>query len=105
MTKEKATHTRLLWKSQGTNPPMICGADDEVVCQCDGSVDSLPRAREAANAAFIVRAVNAHYGLLAALRDLAEYVAQEIGMPLENCTHGPIGQARVAILEAERNAE
>ena len=47
------------------------------------------------------RLIAAAPDLLEACKALAAYVAQEIGVPLDECVSGPIGIARAAIAKAE----
>ena len=44
---------------------------------------------------------NSHDDLVAALTELAEYAAQEIGLQVPDCVAGPIGKARAALKRAK----
>lgn len=43
---------------------------------------------------FVLLAANHHHELTEALRQLAEYAANAIGVPLDECVSGPIAKAR-----------
>ena len=71
-------HTQLPWKIDQRADTHIVGANDRHVATSGGYASNLPADREtytdenAANAAFIVQAVNAHQALVEALEGLRE---------------------------------
>lgn len=62
-------HTPTPWTTENLNP-FILGPDEKAVCQMTWG--KRPMAEEKANAAFIVRAVNAHEELLEALKTVKQ---------------------------------
>jgi hypothetical protein len=81
-------HTALPWKwdsnpNEYMSEPALIGSDGEVICHFGDDETYYPTEGDApnsSNAAFIVRAVNSHYELLAALKEIiTSYNAHEDG--------------------------
>ena len=92
------THTPTPWH-QGPYYKGDVESREGRICECT----PLSSPRAAANAEFIVRAVNAHDDLLAALKDvIAALQADAPGTPLNNRKYDALGaRARAAIAKAE----
>lgn len=99
-------HTATPWHIQHEfdfEPTFILAGEDEELLVAACRPDELPNAR--ANAAFIVRAVNAHDALVEAVKQLlqayapnAQRSADEEG---EQCLHSSVQRARAALKLAE----
>ena len=70
----------------------------------DGAGNLIAEYLEPDTAFNIVQACNSHDDLVAALTELAEYAAQEIGLQVADCMAGPIGNARAALKRAKGEA-
>lgn len=106
----KTTHTPLPWKVERVGDTLeVCRDAAQVVCMTSigGDTEALRRA----NYEFIVRAVNSHYDLLAALRVLQGWwETSQIGatmsaMGQQADYHKALRMARAAIAKAERGVE
>lgn len=105
-----AEHTALPWTKW--NERTIIGGDgyailtvDQAVCfaaDWEDSAGEIERTEEEAeaNAHFIVQAVNAHEGLVSALRAAAWEIHKGHGVPVEVCRNELCTQLRVAMATA-----
>jgi len=69
-------HTKTPWHVGKKSPRFIYASDGlYIIAQCD-SMDEMTREQETANAAHIVRAVNAHADLISALEKSVQHMEQ-----------------------------
>lgn len=80
-------HTKLPWHVGMKPGPMIYGTKGEQIAdmmEANGEADLFPYVGEnQANAAFIVRACNSHYELIAALEELTKSYHSKSMMPVD----------------------
>lgn len=98
-SRPEATHTPLPWRVEG-DVEIVAGINEKEVCIADieGALDS--GSTDRANAAFIVRAVNAHEEMLVLLKSIQEEfeAGRRLGMEPGSCF---ALQVRDAIAKAE----
>ena len=70
--KTQPTHTPTPWKTMPLNPFIFSGDEPEELAVCRTDI-KLPPERNDANAAYIVRAVNAHEELIATLKEVSKH--------------------------------
>ncbi|MCK8788244.1 hypothetical protein M0638_28235, partial [Roseomonas sp. NAR14] len=69
MSESSSTkHTPMPWSIDQDGKTALITSNGELIAEC--GISDLPVKQDQANAAFIVRAVNAHDALVAALREL-----------------------------------
>jgi hypothetical protein len=91
------THTPIPWYATGKHVQSAAINEDNYVCEAEGNSEEQANA----NAALIVRAVNSHDELLAALTDLLEFARNAVPeYQADNMAHYE-AIARAAIAAAE----